>query len=66
MPKISLHNATVGLQAYYDEEQQLILYDKIYLQKKWDGLYFFKLYDPYVSGSGNSILELPKVSAPQV
>lgn len=65
LPKVSLHNATVGLQAYYDEEQQLILYDKIYFQKQWDRLYFSILYDPYVSGAGNSILELPKASTPQ-
>lgn len=52
LPKVSTHNSTKGLQAYYDEEQQLIIYDKIYIQKEWDGLYFSVLYDPYGDGAG--------------
>lgn len=52
LPKVSTHNSTEGLQAYYDEEQQLIIYDKIYFQNQWDGLYFSILYAPYGDGAG--------------
>lgn len=62
LPKVSTHNSTEGLQAYYDEEQQLVIYDKIYFQKQWDGLYFSILYDPYGDGAGVRVMEEPKKS----
>lgn len=67
LPQVRIpgHFSESSSKTYYDEAQQLIIYDEILFMHEWDGLYFAVMYEPYGDGAGVRVMEEPKNSVVQ-
>lgn len=62
LPRVRIpgHYTEAASKTYYDESQQLIIYDDILFMNEWDGLHFAVMYEPYGDGAGVRVMEEPK------